>query len=334
MNEEFDVSDFGSAKEVLDSENDLCSTKSVVREDKDASPRVSKPDGTYSYSQWSEIFFDSFIATGVSQKKLPAGLYSISVDDRGRLLFTKRPIYSDDCLKFDDSISDRILSEIDQFWKLGKDFSKYKFLHRRGYLLYGPAGGGKSIIIQQVIEGIIKNEGIAIWADGDPYYVTRGVETIRMIEPYRPIVVIFEDIDTIIENHGEARILSYLDGEGSVDVLLNIATTNYPKKLDKRIIARPRRFDRVEKITVPSKSVRHEYFKIKMNIEGEELEKWARSTEGFSFAALADLIISVKCFGYPFEEAVEKLKKLLDSKFKDEYDFKNTSVGFENNGSE
>jgi ATP-dependent 26S proteasome regulatory subunit len=55
--------------------------------------------------------------------------------------------------------------------------------------------------------------------------------------------------------------LSVLDGENQVDKVLNIATTNYPEKLDRRLVGRPRRFDRLIYIDMPNHVVRREYFK-------------------------------------------------------------------------
>ncbi len=255
--------------------------------------------------------------------------YEVSQDDRGNYYFEIQPIKTDELLRFSDSLADEILSEIDRFWELKKQFEINKFSHRRGYLLYGPQGSGKSIIVQQIIEGIVNRGGIAIWVDKNPKMITTAiVEALRIVEPTRPIVVIFEDIDAIIQDYGESAILSYLDGDGRIDGVLNLATTNYPEKLDKRVVARPRRFDRVVKVDVPSPSIRKEYFKYKVkDLTEEQLEQWTTSTAGFSFAALADLIISVKCFEYKFEDAVERLRKLLDSNPSSE-EFKTRKTGF------
>ena len=63
-----------------------------------------------------------------------------------------------------------------------------------------------------------------------------ALKVFREIEPNRSIIYIFEDIDSIIEHHGEDEILSVLDGEMQVNKVLNIATTNYPERLDRRIV--------------------------------------------------------------------------------------------------
>ena len=58
---------------------------------------------------------------------------------------------------------------------------------------------------------------------------------LRSIEPDTQIVCLFEDIDAYIGTYGEEEILSLLDGETQINKVLNVATTNYPRKLDQRI---------------------------------------------------------------------------------------------------
>jgi SpoVK/Ycf46/Vps4 family AAA+-type ATPase len=142
---------------------------------------------------------------------------------------------------------------------------------------------------------------------------------------------LFEDLDAIISEHGEDEILQLLDGESAIDKCLNIATTNYPENLDKRLVARPRRFDRVIQIGMPSAEVRKLYFQKKLNVTDGEIEKWVKSSEGFSFAACAELVISICCFEKPFETAVKDLKEMMSANVSSrDYD-KSQKLGFSTN---
>ena len=99
--------------------------------------------------------------------------------------------------------------------------------------------------------------------------------------------------------------------------------------MDPRLVARPRRFDRVLRISHPSKEVRKMYFEKKLKIEKDELKKWVNASEGFSFASCAELVISVKCFEKPFEQSVETLKEMADIKISSrEYETDEKGVGF------
>ena len=137
------------------------------------------------------------------------------------------------------------------------------------------------------------------------------MEKFRAVEPVRPIVCVFEDIDAIIEHNGESDLLQWLDGNHQVDKAVNLASTNYPEKLDRRIISRPRRFDRVLRIESPDARLRAAYFARKLPDQApEERLRWVRLTEGLPFASLAELIISVCCLGNDVEESVALLKSL------------------------
>lgn len=91
--------------------------------------------------------------------------------------------------------------------------------------------------------------------------------------------------------YGESELLSILDGENQISGVCNIATTNYPELLDKRIVGRPCRFDRVHRIK-------------KRLPKGAPIEEWVRRTDGLSIASISETIISVFCFGKTLDEAV------------------------------
>jgi hypothetical protein len=76
-------------------------------------------------------------------------------------------------------------------------------------------------------------------------------------------------------------------------------------------VSRPRRFDRIHRIESPEARLRAAYFARKLPEQSAaERESWVGLTEGLSFAALAELVISVKCLGNDLEETVALLKGL------------------------
>jgi AAA+ superfamily predicted ATPase len=265
-----------------------------------------------SLTQWAVCGPNTYKPVSVTFPKLQSGVYNIAVSQYHGIIYQKKHICVDDLLRFPDSVSDKILAEITTFWGKGKKFLEHGFLHRRGYLLHGPAGSGKTCLVQQIISDIVKADGLVFQCTNHPSIFNDGLSQFRKVEPDRPIVCLFEDIDAIVEEHGEDEILTLLDGENQIDKVLNIATTNYPEKLDKRLVSRPRRFDRVLEIEMPSASVRKMYFEKKLKVSAEEIEKWVAASEGFSFAACAELVISVCCFEKPFEESVKTLKTMME----------------------
>jgi hypothetical protein len=82
------------------------------------------------------------------------------------------------------------------------------------------------------------------------------LQMLRAVEPERQVVGILEDVDALIERYGESEYLSLLDGEAQVDNVVYVATTNYPERLDARIVDRPSRFDTIRYIGMPSAGAR------------------------------------------------------------------------------
>src|SRR5437763_10109822 len=263
--------------------------------------------------QWKVLQSGVFEVCGQTARLMPAGAYGVNLNQYGEVQFLTRDLQVDDLIDFADSLPAKILEEIQNFWSLGEKFQRYGYLHRRGYLLYGPQGSGKSSVVHQVVHRIIKAGHVAVFCE-HPGFLTRAMEIFRKIEPDRPVVCLFEDIDAILEIHGDSELLQWLDGSHQINKVINIATTNYPERLDRRIVSRPRRFDRIIKIEAPTATIRETYLSRKLpDLAGNgELARWVQLTDGLSFAALAELVISVACLGNSLEETVELLRQLDD----------------------
>jgi hypothetical protein len=278
------------------------------------------------YIQYSQQG-DAFLPCGRTVKKLSPGVYKIHKTDTGLPLFEPAPIKSDEWLTFRDELIEDVIGEIQNFWKKRSVFEEHGYLQRRGYMFYGPPGTGKTVLIKQITQKIVEKGGIVFICDTHPSTVQEGLKYFSRIEPKRDIVCLFEDIDAIVDRFGDSHLLTLLDGEDSIDHVLNIATTNYPEKLDKRLIGRPRRFDRVVKISYPEPDMRLFYFTQKLKISDTEAKKWVDATDNFTFAAMTELVISVKCLGNPFEKTIKRIRNLLDLK-PSSSDFNTSRMGF------
>jgi len=121
-------------------------------------------------------------------------------------------------------------------------------------------------------------------------------------------VCILEDMDSLIDRSDQLpAVLSFLGGEGQVGNIIYVATANSLEVLDKRITCRPGRFDRIVTVDVPNEEMRRKFLMEKLG-DDADIEQWVKVTEGFSMAALAELIVSVKCLGNSFEEALQEAK--------------------------
>lgn len=301
----FELDDFAEDVVVPDDSKVLVEMTPPIRPNKMKEEKVvvELPD-----NQWAFYNDTTLYPVGKTAKSLPSNSYTVDRAEIG-FMFNARDLKIDDLIVFPDSIQGTVLKEISNFWELGDKFKEYGFLHRRGYLFYGPAGCGKTALVRQIANAVISSGDLVILCES-PNYLLDGLAKLRTIEPNRRLVCIFEDIDAIIKHYGEDKILSILDGDGQIDKVLNLATSNYPELLDRRIVSRPRRFDRVIKMDMPTKDMRKLYLSKKLNINGDDLLNWVEKTSGFSFAALAELVISVKCLGNNFDNSVQILKHM------------------------
>jgi hypothetical protein len=251
-----------------------------------------------------------FQICGRTVPSLPAGGYTCYVDYCGNPVYQLRDLQVDELIDFPDSLPNQVLREVARFWDTGNRFAQHGFLHRRGYLFYGKQGSGKSSLIHQIIARIVAQDHVAFFCTNPSWFIS-CLERFRQVEPDRPIVCVFEDIDAIIKEYGDSELLQWLDGNHQVNRAVNLASTNYPEKLDRRIVSRPRRFDRILKIEPPDARLREAYFARKLpELSEQERRQWVQLTDGLPFASLAELVISVCCLGNDLEESAALLRSL------------------------
>ena len=292
----------------------VVTTKNMIQQNRRQSNRAE---------QWQVNFGDTYKVCGQTATRLPAGGYSCQGDCQGNPVLKKQTMEVDQLIRLPDSLSDSVLDEVARFWSLGDRYSSLGFLHRRGYLFHGAQGTGKSCIIHQIVADIIRAGNITLFCE-HPHWFLQCAKQFRRIEPDRPIVCVFEDIDAIIEQHGDSQLLQWLDGNCQVANAINLASTNYLDRLEPRIVSRPRRFDRVYEIGPPNAAQRTAYLEYKLGklamgeMKGDELtevdiQQWVERTQGMSLAGVAELIISVFCLGLELDVAASHFEKLPDS---------------------
>ncbi len=261
------------------------------------------------FSQYSMEDGSKYYPIGATQPLLPAGLYMCR-HNPSRGIFAEKVSYSSGALiDFPDSVSEKISEEIQIFWTKRLIYEERGEQHKRGYLLWGPPGGGKTSLVTSTIQRFItENDGIVFMFTG----LTKGyLEPFRDIEPDRKIMIVIEDIDTWFEYGEEHEILSLLDGETPLVNTVVVATTNYPEKLPDRIKNRPSRFDRVTYIGNPCEEHRVIYLEQKStSLKKKDIVKWAKATKGYSFAHLKELLLAVEVFGATYEDTLDRLNEM------------------------
>lgn len=255
----------------------------------------------------------------IETKELLPGIYNIKRPMGGPLYFQPMSIMSDTLIDLPSHISEKVINEIKEFWSIEtkNKFNKFKLVYKRGVLLYGEPGTGKTAIISKVMESAVK-EGNICFFDADPTDLYEAVNMINEIEPNNNIkfLAVYEEFDKWVNS--DDNFLSLLDGEMQLENIVYLATTNYIDNIEPRIKNRPSRFASVIEVGNPSKDIREYFLKEKLKGENIDIQKWVELTEGFSLDHLKDLIISVLCIGLTLEEAIGKLKSMTALDLKNE----------------
>lgn len=286
-------------------------------------------DFVKSYVHWTTSDGRIFIPAAKTTPKLTPGVYEIGSSQSIGLYFEKIPVKTEGLLRFPETNSDRVVSEIQKFWDREDLFKEYELTYKRGILLYGPPGSGKSCTIQLIMEDVVNRDGIVVKFT-DPYLYIDGVRVLRQIEENIPVVTIMEDIDSTLEVYNESEILNILDGVNEVRKTVFLATTNYPEKLGARIVNRPSRFDKRFRIGYPSAASRRMYFEHILRGKsakelGIDIDRWVKDTDHMSIAHLKELFVAVVILGDSYEEAIKTLQSMKEYLEDKEYD---NEIGF------
>jgi hypothetical protein len=290
---------------------------SIINELEEMEPSMEKKDNQY--VQWSVLPNGVFAPAQKTVMELEAGLYELKYDNSlGTYVMVRQKQNTDELFFLPSTEITEVIEDIKKFWEKRSIFLNYKFAHKRGILLYGEPGCGKSCIIQLCMKHIIEEmNGIVINIkdedDVDSYI--SFIHNFRKIEPNRPLIVIMEDLDSIMgeDKYSTSRVLNILDGIKQIENVVYIATTNYPEKLEDRVTNRPSRFDRRYKVELPDDEMRKAYFLHKIpltDIENIDIDKWVKDTKSMSLAHLRELVISTIVLGNTYQETIDKLNNL------------------------
>jgi len=260
--------------------------------------------------QWTTGDDSTYFPAGKAMTKLPPGFYTVEESMQGHF-FAKKPLKTEKLLKFPDSSFDSVVNEIENFWDLEQRFDASEIPYKRGILLYGPPGSGKTCLLKIVVDNLINKRGGLVIDFGAPWTFKEGYHILRQVEPNTPIVALMEDVDAILDRYSESDVLNILDGMGDIRRAVFLATTNYPEKLGGRIMNRPSRFDKKIYIGMPSKQARELFIRLKLGEADEaEIQQWVEDTDGFSVAHIKELFVASKILGDPYDQALDVLRRM------------------------
>lgn len=151
----------------------------------------------------------------------------------------------------DEGVGDLILADVRDFLSCGEWYHQRGIPYRRGYLLYGPPGLGKTLFIQALAGEL--DYSICILNLAESNLTDDRLNHLMNHLPPR-LILLLEDVDAAFHQRNVAPdlgtqlgvtfsgLLNALDGVASAEECITFMTTNHPEKLD-RALLRPGRID-------------------------------------------------------------------------------------------
>lgn len=215
----------------------------------------------------------------------------IRVVDGEDIPYTKDSTWNE--LFLPEDIKTDIKSLIENFLASKDFYLESKIPWKRGILLWGEPGCGKTSLIRTIIsEYNFKPVTFVPGANADSLR-----EVFSYAEEQSPALLYIEDLDSLIETGLDiSTFLNLLDGISAKNGLFVVATANNVSKLQANITRRPSRFDRKFEIPLPNQEMAYIYIqrwfgKIVNDNKCKELAKLAVKND-LSYAYLKDLYIS------------------------------------------
>ena len=215
-------------------------------------------------------------------------------------LFKAIKASSFDNLILPQRLKNEIQNDFQNFLDSKETYHKYGLPWKRGALLTGPPGNGKT----HTVKALVNQLGIPclyIKSFASQYGTAQGNihAAFEKARETTPCIMVLEDLDSLINEQSRAFFLNEMDGFAENDGIIVLATTNHPELLDVAMVERPSRFDRKYMFELPELDERNDYIAMwnaqvepALKLALDDVMTIAEITDGFSFAFLKELFLS------------------------------------------
>lgn len=243
-------------------------------------------------------------------------------------------IVNRDDVVLEAGIKKDIFRSIDEFFlEDGVFFKEYGVPYKRGILLYGDPGNGKTTLVKSITGST--EAPVVYWQITEFTSSYTVQEVFGTVSRLAPAILFIEDIDSMPE-FTRSVFLNTLDGTQSREGLFIIGTTNYPERIDPALINRAGRFDRAYEIPSPDKKLRKQYLQkldVKSIFTPEQLDDMAKLSKGLSISQLNELYMST-ALNWHYEgetkygERIQELQKQSRRAAKNDWEEADSPIGF------
>jgi SpoVK/Ycf46/Vps4 family AAA+-type ATPase len=186
----------------------------------------------------------------------------ISVDEQGNPAFVSIPAVAMDDVILDPATWRELRRQVLDFVDMEPAFRAARLPFRRGVLLAGPPGVGKTLAFRALTHHLAGRCTI-LWLTARAIrYAEDFARVFGLARSLAPTLVILEDLDLIVRDRRMGRadllgeLLAQLDGAESSQGVIVCASTNDASVLDEALSSRPSRFDRIINVGLPSTEAR------------------------------------------------------------------------------
>ena len=168
---------------------------------------------------------------------------------------------------------------------------------KRGMLLYGPPGGGKTHTVRYLMSRLTDTTIVQLTGDS-LYLIGQACSVARTLQP---AMIVVEDVDLIAEDRGMHpgdhpllfQLLNEMDGLAEDADVIFLLTTNRADVLEPALAARPGRVDQAVELELPDTGARRRLFALyrgDLIVDESRLDSVLERTQGVTASFLKELL--------------------------------------------
>ena len=226
-------------------------------------------------------------------------ILSLSYDDHAVSIdFHKLPRIERDAIVLPEGLLERVERHTIRFGQLAEKLRSASRHLKRGLLLHGSPGTGKTLTAMY-IAGQSPDRTVILLTGRGLGLIEQSCAIARALQP---ATIIIEDVDLIGEERTHQNqacntvlfeLLNQMDGLADDADILFVLTTNRPDILEPALAARPGRIDQAIEVPLPDAECRRRLFDLYgqgLTLALSDAESFVRRTEGASAAFIRELL--------------------------------------------